>query len=144
MLRQVRQNEEDDRSGKLRAWRSAVREWREGRHFEVQWDDNGVALVGVSPNGEPPLQLGWDQITAVYAYKRDCVTVDQIRLVLGDEKQQTWMEVSEDDIGGSQLWVELARRLPGFPAVYDWWDGLANPAFEPQWTQINRRAAPPG
>jgi hypothetical protein len=85
---------------KLRAWWSAVRERRAGTHFEVQWDDNGVALVGEPPTGEPPLHLSWDQITAVYAYKRDCVTVDQIRLVLGDEKQQTWMEVSEDDVGG--------------------------------------------
>lgn len=128
---------------KLRAWWSAVREWREGRHFEVRCDDTGVALLALPANSEPPLRLTWEQITAVYAYKRDCISVDQIRLVLGDDIQQTWMEVSEDDDGGRQLFVELPRRIHGFPAVDDWWDGVAKSAFEPQWTQIYRRTAPP-
>lgn len=65
-------------------------------------------------NSEPSLRLTWEQITAVYAYKRDCVSVDQIRLVLGDDIQQTWMEVSEDDMGGKQLFVELPRHIHGF------------------------------
>ena len=54
-------------------------------------------------NGEATVRLTWDQITAVYAYKRDCVTLDQIRLVFGDDNRRMWMEVSEDDSGYRQL-----------------------------------------
>ena len=118
-------------------------EWRNGKHLEIQCDDSGVTLFAVPANDEPKLRLAWEQITSVYAYKRDCVTVDQIRLVLGDDHQQSWMEVTEDDIGFKVLIVELARRLPDFPGVYDWWDKVASPAFETNWTQLYGRIAEP-
>jgi hypothetical protein len=70
---------------KLRTWLSAVRQWRAERRIEVQWDDAGVTLFEVPSTNAPPLQLRWDEMIAVYAYKRDCVSVDQIRLVLGDD-----------------------------------------------------------
>jgi len=98
---------------------------------------------GTGPAGnEPPLQLRWEQINAVFAYKRDCYTVDQLRLILGNDLELTWMEVTEDDVGFKVLIVELARRLPGFPTVYDWWDNVAHPPFETQWTELYRRTAP--
>ena len=70
-----------------------------------------------------------------------CDTVDQIRLVLGNDVELTWMEVTEDDVGFKVLIVELARRLPGFPNVYEWWDKVAQPPFETQWTELYRRIA---
>jgi len=88
------------------------------------------------------LQLKWEQINAVFAYRRDCYTVDQIRLILGNDVELTWMEVTEDDVGVKVLIVELARRLPGFPNVYDRWDKVAQPPFETQWTELYRRSAP--
>ena len=119
-----------------------MREWRAGKYVEIHCDDSGVTLLVVPANDEPHLRLTWEQITAVYAYKRDCVTVDQISLILGDDNQQTWMEVTEDDAGFKVLVVELARRIPGWPGVYDWWEKVTYPPFETQWTQLYRRAAP--
>lgn len=118
-----------------------MREWRAGKHFEIDCDDSGVALVPVPPGNDPPLRLRWEQINAVFAYKRDCYTVDQIRLILGDKVELSWMEVTEDDVGFKVLIVELARRLPGFPNVYDWWDKVAQPPFETQWTELYRKTA---
>jgi hypothetical protein len=132
-----------DVQARMRATWSAVQEWRDGKRIEIQCDDSRVTLFAVPANDEPQLRLTWEQITAVYAYKRDCVTVDQIRLVLGDDNQQRWMEVSEDDVGFKVLIVEMARRLPGFPGVYDWWDKVVDPAFETNWTQLYRRVADP-
>jgi hypothetical protein len=77
----------------------------------------------------------------VYAYKRDCVTLDQIRLVLGDDNRQMWMEVSEGDSGYHHLVTELSRHLTGCPAVDEWWQSVAIPPFEMQWTQLHRRTA---
>jgi hypothetical protein len=131
-----------DVPGKLRAWWAGIREWRAGKRLEINCDDSGVALVSVPPDNEPPLRLKWEQINAVFAYKRDCYTVDEIRLILGDDVDLTWMEVTEDDVGFKVLIVELARRLPGFPNVYDWWDNVPQPPFETQWTELYRKAAP--
>jgi hypothetical protein len=119
-----------------------MREWRAGKHLEINCDDSRVALVSAPPGNEPPLRLRWEQINAVFAYKRDCYTADQIRLILGNDAEQTWMEVTEDDVGFKVLIVELARRLPGFPNVYDWWDKVVQPPFATQWTELYRRSAP--
>ncbi len=79
----------------------------------------------------------------MYAYKRDCFAVDQIRLVLGDDRRQSWMEVTEDDAGFKVLIEELARRLPDSRGAHDWWDKVASPAFQTNWTQLYRRIEEP-
>lgn len=105
-------------------------------------DDSGVALVWVPSENEPEVRLRWKQINAAFAYKRDCLTEDQIRLIIGSDVELTWMEVTEDDVGFNVLIVELARRLPGFPSVSEWWDTVAQPPFETQWTELYHRSTP--
>jgi hypothetical protein len=68
--------------------------------------------VSVPPGNEPPLRLKWEQINAVFAYKRDCYTVDQIRLILGDDVQLTRMEITEDNVGFKVLIVEIGAPPP--------------------------------
>ena len=104
-----------DVPGELRVWWTSMRERRAGKHFEIDCDGSGVALVSVPPGNEPPLRLRWEQINAMFAYKRDCYTADQIRLILGDDVQLTWMEVTEDDVGFKVLIVELAAPSSRFP-----------------------------
>ena len=105
-----------------------MRDWRAGKHFEIVCDESSVTLVSVPPGNEPPLRLRWEQIN--------------ISLILGDDVELIWMEVTEDDVGFKVLIVELARRLQGFPKVDDWWDKVAQPPFETQWTELYRRTAP--
>ncbi len=89
--------------------------------------------------GETHVRLAWAQITVAYAYKRDCFSVDRIRLVLGDEIQRRWIEISEDDGGYEQLVMELPRHLPGCLTADDWQGSVALPPFETQWTSLYRR-----
>ena len=118
-----------------------MRESRRGKRLEIRCDDSGVTLLAVPANDEPQLRLAWEQITSVYAYKRDGLAADQIRLVLGDDGRQSWIEATEDDIGFQVLIAELARRLPDFPGTDDWWDKLALPPFETNWTQLYGKRA---
>ena len=52
-----------------------IRERLAGKRLEINCDDSAVALVSVPPGNDPPLRLRWEQINAVFAYKRDCYTV---------------------------------------------------------------------
>ena len=81
----------------------------------------------------------------MYAFKRDCFTVDQICLLVGNPELDQWIQVNEDDDGYSQLIAELPVHLDGFvhPQV-EWWQSVALPPFETQWTQIYHRAEQPG
>jgi hypothetical protein len=72
----------------------------------------------------------------VYAYKKDCFGLDQIRVVLGDEGLRTWIEITEHDEGYQELTAELPRRLPGCLSKKEWWQQVAPPPFETQWTKL--------
>jgi hypothetical protein len=108
--------------------------------FEIQCDDIGVRLAG-APRSESRLKLIWERIDTVFAYKQDCLTTDQIRLIFGNGVDSIWVEVCEDDVGFDALLAKMGRRLPGFPDVNDWWDKVALPAFETRWTELYRRNA---
>ena len=84
-------------------------------------------------------QLEWQQITDVYAYKKDCFSMDQIRILLGDEVQRKWIEVTEHDEGYRELIAELPHHLPGCLSEEEWWRDVAMPPFETQWTQLYHR-----
>jgi len=117
---------------KLRAWRTEVR----SPLPTIQCDLTGITKV---PAVGDPERLAWDQIAAVFAYKRDCFATDQIRLVLGSEGSGKWLEVTEDEPGFDALVKNLPIHLPGCQAADDWFMSVAVPAFETKWTQIFSR-----
>jgi hypothetical protein len=80
-------------------------------------------------------------VTDVYAFKRDCFTVDQICLLVGNPELDQWIQVNEDDGGYSQFIAELPVHLVGCPSPDEWWKSVALPPFETQWTQIYHRSA---
>lgn len=102
----------------------------------IQCDLTGITKVWVVGESE---QIAWDQITAAFVYKRDCLTTDQIRLVLGDQDLCKWLEVTEDEPGFNELITNLPNHLPGCQASEDWFTNVAVPAFETKWTQIFSR-----
>jgi len=102
----------------------------------LQCDESGVTQTSISGDG---IRLTWDQIAAVYAYKRDCFTMDQIRLIIGNDELEIWIEIAEDDAGYADLVSYLPRHLPGCPSVESWLQSVALPSFETQWTKIYRR-----
>lgn len=84
-------------------------------------------------------RLCWDEIAAVFAYKRDCYTVDQIHIALSDVNDRIRIDVSEDDGGYRVLVDELPRHLSGCLTQDEWFLRVAVPAFQLQWTELYRR-----
>jgi hypothetical protein len=76
----------------------------------------------------------------VYVYKKDCLSIDQIRVVLGDETLRTWIEVTEDDGGYQELIAELPHHLPGCLIAEEWRQHVALLPFETQWTLLYQKA----
>ena len=101
----------------------------------VSFDNVGLTLI----HPKAMVQLNWQQIGAVYAYKRDCWTVDQICVALVDETRQISIDVGEDDKGYPELIAHLPDHLPGCLAVVEWWFGVAFPPFETQLTRLYTR-----
>lgn len=69
----------------------------------------------------------WQEITAVVAFKRDCVTVDLICLLVADNNRQ--LEINEEDIGWHACAWSIEKHLPGSIPYDSWWRVVAQPAF---------------
>lgn len=121
-----------------------IAEWARNRKrptgkVSVQWDEDGITQIIADANKADRLQLAWDRVLAAYGFKRDCVSTDQICLLIGDEESDRWIEVREDDTGYKALIEELPIRIPGFPSPSEWWQKVTLPPFKTQWTQLYRR-----
>ena len=123
----------------LREWWSAIQARRTLPSYSVLCDAAGVTQQSGSAAGESEIRFTWEQITAVYAFKRDCLAYDQICLVLGSESEKKWIEISEEDSGYGQLVRLLPRFLPGCLAEDTWWQTVAFPPFETKWIQLYQR-----
>ena len=84
-------------------------------------------------------RLPWDRVAQVVAYRRDLLTIDQICLAIVCDDPEESIEVSEDDDGYKHLIEELPKRPTEFPAPEEWWQKIALPPFETQWTRLYSR-----
>jgi hypothetical protein len=92
------------------------------------WDQNGLHTV----EGELSTHIAWSEVRRVYAYKKDCLTVDQLRLIfLTDEDG---IEVTEDDPAFAELRALLNEKLG---VSDDWYLRLVTaPAYETTFTPV--------
>ena len=111
--------------------------------FSVHLDESGLTQIMHSGNSTQTRCLDWDGVTRVFAYKRDCFAVDQICIVIGTADDHDWIEVREDDEGYESLIIQMPIRLVGCPTGQEWWERVALPPFETQWTQIYARDREP-
>ncbi len=124
---------------------SRVRDWwtefltgRAASPRAVIMNKLGVSLA-VCPGGTgTPRSIRWSDVGAVFAYKQDCATVDQICITFVDLGGEVRLAISEDDAGYQQLVEDLPRHLPGCLAPADWFQQVAFPAFETNWTELYR------
>ena len=92
------------------------------------WDETGV----FGSTGQETVFIGWQDVEAIYAYKKDCLTVDQIRIILVSEKWQ--IEFTEEDKDFDGLQRCISKHLKVLP---DWYKLLArSSAFETTWTVL--------
>jgi hypothetical protein len=92
------------------------------------WDENGLHAV----EGELSTNIVWSEVRRVYAYKKDCLTVDQIRLIVLTD--QDGIEFTEDDRAFADLCALLNKRL----GISDDWHLrlVTAPAFETTFTPV--------
>ena len=125
----------------LRSWWSSVKARSERRPVLLRCDEFALTQTSGVDANEQRVRLAWEQITSVYAYKRDCVTMDQIRLIIGNDELKLWIEASEDDVGFGEVVSQLPHHLLGCPSIDNWLQTVALPPFETQWTTLYRREA---
>lgn len=133
---------------------SRVREWwtefltgKAASPRAIIFNQLGVSLATRPGTTQPAHGIAWRDVGAVYAYKQDCYTVDQICITFADLGGEVRLAISEDDAGYQQLVEDLPRHLPGCLAPADWFQKVAFPAFETNWTELYRIpfvAAPDG
>lgn len=77
---------------------------------------------------EEVVQFKWSEITRIFAFKRDCWTVDSIRMgvELGASRA---IEVSEEMSGWRNFVKALPVLVPGAPSQDEWFTKVAFPAF---------------
>jgi hypothetical protein len=94
------------------------------------WNESGI----FASTGTETVLIGWQEITAIYAYKKDCLTVDQIRIIFASEQWN--IEFTEDDKDFDALRMYIDRHLRVLP---DWHQLLVlSPAFATTWTVVYR------
>jgi len=107
----------------------------------------GLSLASRPDSTGQVHQIEWSKVDAVYAYKQDCLSVDQICIMFADLGGEVRLVITEDDAGYQQLVERLPLHLPGCLAPADWFRRVAFPAFETNWTELYRTpfaAAPDG
>jgi hypothetical protein len=71
--------------------------------------------------------IQWCDVTKVCAFKRDLFASDLI--CLGIETSTATLELDEDMDGWDALVTARPTYLYGIPAVSEWWERVAKPAF---------------
>ena len=85
------------------------------------------------------LTFNWSDVTQVVAFKRDCFTVDNIRLAFEIDGEVV-VEIHEDMAGWTDLLDALPGNLPGALPLEVWWAKVAFPPFELCLTTLYTRA----
>jgi hypothetical protein len=127
--------------GRLRTWWSERQAARAIVSRSVSCDAVRILQVDRFGDQEEQVRVRWDEVSAVFAYKRDCFAIDKIYIALADAADKIRVEISEDDTGYESLISELPKYLPGCLAHNDWFLRVAVPAFKTNWTELYRRAS---
>ena len=94
-----------------------------------RWDKGGVSAFTASGT---TIAIGWQEVTAIYCYKKDLLTYDDIRLIIASKDWQ--VEFSEDDSTFSRLRDYIGEVFAISP---DWHRVLiCSQAFETTWTVL--------
>ncbi|WP_263375870.1 hypothetical protein [Granulicella aggregans] len=96
-------------------------------------DENGI----YQSFDQSEVFIAWKDLAFIVAYKKDCLIVDDVRLVFSDSMIQ--IEVSESAQNFEEVSSTLAAKFS--LAVPDWYERLmASPAFEATATTVYQRA----
>ncbi len=117
----------------LKSLRQSLERWRSRNDPLLESGENGFSLT----QGKRIQRTRWDEISAIFAYKIDLVTIDQI--CLNFETQSGEIVVHEGMQGYEELLEALEQHLGLTP---EWTLEVMFPAFEENLTQIYPIAQP--
>ena len=102
---------------------------RQKHQSKPTWDEAGISAFA---DAGGVVKIEWQDVTGVFAYKKDRLTADQIRLMI---KSKDWqIEFTEDDQDFSELRDFIAEK---FGITADWHNTLiCSPAFDTTWTVV--------
>ena len=109
------------------AWRNSIRL----RNCKLR--SSGDALI-LERGGDQTI-IPWNSIVAVDAFKRDCYTVDSIRLLVITSGGLSY-ELAEHHEGWEDITCAISENLPGCLAFEEWFFEVAFPAFETNLTRL--------
>ena len=109
-----------------------------GDEAQVNEDKNSILLSddGLTSfhQSQVLFKLRWSEVKEIVAYKEDCFGFDSICIGFRAIDADEYLRVFEEADGYKELIAELERRFPDIRK--DWFNEVAFPAFEPNWTTI--------
>lgn len=104
--------------------------------YAIRFDDFQLTIESTPCDDVPSTErISWDEVKFVYAYKKDCFSVDQIRMELLDGCGNA-VVVTEEMRGWKELVEVLPLKLPGCQRFEEWFSNVAFPAFEQNMTLL--------
>jgi hypothetical protein len=102
-------------------------------HRRIIADDRHIALLDAS-NGKSVWHVEWAQVSEIAAWKDDVFAYDIICLGFQAKGETEYNCCDEEDHGWDDLLLAMERTL-GVRSS-DWWERLAFPAFQKNWTVL--------
>ena len=112
--------------------RALIDRQRKKREGTILADNGEIALL--RHDGTASWRFKWGDVREIAAWKDDLITTDIIRLGfrVGDEEECPCC--CEEQAGWDELLVVMERVLG--VARSDWWERVAKPPFERNWTVL--------
>lgn len=82
-------------------------------------------------------RVEWSCVNEIVAFKHDLLSTDEICLGFRCDGDDRYAWVGEEDSGFEELQNEFERHFDGL--LENWWNKVAFPAFEENWTRIWKR-----
>jgi hypothetical protein len=107
----------------------------------IEIDERGLRRTTFFSDGSTnSAAMKWTEISRIVAFKEDLFAYDLLCIALTDPNGT--IIVDEEMEGFDEMIRALPLRVPGVPAVEDWWLGVIQPAFATNFTVIFHREQP--
>jgi hypothetical protein len=103
--------------------------------YAISFDAEGFAIGAAARAPAPHSEMRWSEVQRVTAFKRDCLVVDCICLVIG-ARDDTLLEIDEEMVGWQEFVMALSEHLPGCKPWHLWFSEVAFPAFATNPTEV--------
>ena len=109
----------------------------EPARMSISLEETGFRLRPVDQPTDVGRFFEWQGLTAIIAYKRDCLVYDTICVAIADASIA--VEIHEEDDGWDAFIRAAEKNLLGSVPVDTWWPAVAQPPFATNTTTVYQR-----